>query len=108
MDVAVSSVKAATTFTVSGSIYISHPCETAGTAYSDIRQGGEVYVRIDGKTAAVGELGPGNPGYGTCTFIFVVQNVPAGEKFYELEVTRRGVTTYTEQQLRTAPELLLR
>jgi hypothetical protein len=35
----------------------------------------------------------------TCTFHFTVAKVPAGQKIYGVEVTRRGVTDVTEKEL---------
>ncbi|MEU4578946.1 hypothetical protein [Nonomuraea sp. NPDC023979] len=74
---------------------------TTGGGFDDIRQGAQVVVTdAAGKTIALGELSAGswkrNVG---CIFLFNVEDVPAGEKFYGVEVSHRGRVQYTAGQL---------
>lgn len=78
-----------------------------GGGYDDIRQGAQVVVSDSaGKTVALGQLGAGSWKRGVgCIFLFTVADVPAGEKFYGLEVSHRGRVQYTAAQLAAPVEL---
>ncbi|WP_326644568.1 hypothetical protein OIE67_25690 [Nonomuraea fuscirosea] len=105
------------TQTVSGSVLVrgSSPqvltenelaCTTGG-GYDDIRQGAQVVVTdAAGKTIALGQLGAGGWKRDVgCSFLFTVPEVPAGEKFYGIEVSHRGRVQYTAEQMTTPIEL---
>jgi len=96
-------------FEASGSLMFSPGCGYAGDGgYSDIRQGAAVTVKdAAGKTLALSQLGAGVPDGSACRFDFTVSDVPAGEKFYGVEVSRRGVVQYTEDQMRAGVTLSL-
>ncbi len=76
------------------------PCQTGGS-YADIQPGATVTVSdASGKTLALGALGDGTQdGASNCKVPFTVTGVPAGEKFYGVEVTHRGRLQYTAEQL---------
>lgn len=75
-------------------------CAGSG-GYDDLAEGAQVTVSdAAGKTIALGELGPGKvvsagDVVGGCQFRFTVKDVPAGQKFYGVEVSHRGVVRYT-------------
>jgi hypothetical protein len=78
-----------------------------GGGFDDLREGTQVVVTdAAGKTIALGQLGAGswkrNVG---CIFLFTVPDVPAGEKFYGLEISHRGRVQYTAAQLAAPVEL---
>ena len=59
--------------------------------YSDISTGAQVRVSDGaGEVIAVGELQPSGYDFGSCEFTFAVTRVPAGERFYEIEVSHRA------------------
>jgi hypothetical protein len=60
--------------------------------YSDITGGTAVTVyNAAGTVLSQGALGTGRPaGMGTCVFSLSAESVPAGEKFYLVEVSHRG------------------
>ncbi|MDX3110160.1 hypothetical protein [Nonomuraea angiospora] len=80
---------------------------TTGGGYNDIRQGAQVVVTdAAGKTIALGQLGAGSWKRDTgCIFLFTVADVPAGEKFYGIEVSHRGRVQYTAAQVSAPVEL---
>lgn len=95
--------------TVSGTVTVTATTFTLGTntcagagGYDDIRNGAQVVVTdATGKTLALGELADGRPdgahsrgGPNVCRWTFTVDGVPAGETFYGIEVTHRGVVQY--------------
>lgn len=105
------------TFTASGTLTlaqtafvsdISAPCE-GKDGYADIRQGTQVKISDgSGKVIAIGTLGAGKGSsilgdtYSRktithCTFAFEVEDVPAGEAIYGVEVSRRGVINFTAE-----------
>lgn len=74
---------------------------TSLSGYDDIAAGTQVVISdASGDTVAVGQLREGKPTAAACAFSFKVNNVPAGSKFYKLEVGKRGGLQYTEKQLR--------
>jgi hypothetical protein len=103
------------TFTVSGTMTVEamrfpgdvptpgSPCR-AKSGHGDIEEGTQVAVLRDaGGTLALGQLGDGRAGgplNDFCLFPFTVQDVPAGEGFYKIEIGRRGALRYAEEQLR--------
>ncbi|MGW3594994.1 hypothetical protein [Streptomyces sp. NPDC005167] len=59
--------------------------------YDDIAQGTSVTVYdAAGGVAATGSLGESQYSVGACAFIVTVDDVPKGEKFYQVEVSHRG------------------
>ncbi len=99
----------AATFTVRGTVAVDagnevvrdgEPCSGVG-GYDDMRQGAPVAITADdGKTLALGKLEEGRFTPGRCTFKFAVGEVPAGHKFYGVEVGHRGVIKETEEDVR--------
>ncbi len=75
-------------------LYSSYGYSTCGGSggYSDITTGTAVTVyNAAGTVLSQGALGTGRPeGSGTCVFSLSAPNVPAGEKFYLVEVSHRG------------------
>lgn len=82
------------TFTVQGTLRVTG-CSSAG--YDDIYVGSEMRI-VDGagETLAVGAI---DGERSSCLFTFRIENVPIGEKFYEIRITHRGGPTYTEEEL---------
>ncbi|WP_051365092.1 hypothetical protein [Rhodococcus sp. JG-3] len=97
------------TFTVAGSMSltkgsgwdsISTGCVGDG-GYDDIRSGAAIKISDEsGTVLATGRLEGGQIDSGMCTFPFMVDGVPAGEAFYEIEVSHRGGLTYDEAEMR--------
>lgn len=83
-------------------------CEGTG-GYSDITSGATVVVAdAAGKTLALGDLLVSKlADSSTCIFGFTVDGVPAGKKFYGIEVSHRGFVQFSEAQLKGAPALSL-
>jgi hypothetical protein len=79
------------TFTLYSGGYGYNTCGGSG-GYSDITTGTAVTVyNAAGTVLSQGALGTGRPeGAGTCVFSLAAPNVPAGEKFYLVEVSHRG------------------
>jgi hypothetical protein len=79
------------TFTLNSTGYSSSTCNGSG-GYSDITTGTAVTVyNAAGTVLSQGALGTGHSdGIGTCVFSLAAPNVPAGEKFYLVEVSHRG------------------
>lgn len=82
-----------------------NPAECWGRGgYDDIREGVNVTVTDpEGKVVALGELAKGLPVIiddraNSCLFRFEVE-VPAGLKFYGIEVSHRGVIQFTQDEL---------
>lgn len=115
-------VNAATphTFATSGTLSISatgydggtndgDACHTTG-GFTDIQPGAQVVVTDDtGKTVAVGELGDGkvvSAGL-ACQFPLKISDIPAGAKFYKVEISHRTGPEYTEKELRAGLDLSL-
>jgi hypothetical protein len=72
----------------------------SGLGYDDIHEGTSVTVRDEsGKTVAIGRLQRGDCSGGGCVYPFVVEDVPVGSKFYEVEVSHRGGVTFSRQDL---------
>lgn len=93
--------------TVRGEISVSNTngeadaCAIPG--YEDVREGANVTVTdASHKTIALGSLGAGHSdGFQlSCIYRFVVTDVPAGLKFYGVEVSHRGSLQYTDAQLK--------
>lgn len=114
LDSAVASVQqaaeAAATFTMNGGLVLYDVDTTrAGCfpelGYSDIGFGTVVTVSdATGRKIAVGRLDFGingqadGRGPGTCVFAFTIPDVPAGSKFYDVEVAHRGAVTFTQDE----------
>lgn len=79
------------TFTLNSGGYGYSTCGGSG-GYSDISPGTAVTVyNAAGTVLSQGALGTGRPnGAGSCVFTLSAPNVPAGEKFYLVEVSHRG------------------
>jgi hypothetical protein len=77
--------------------------------YSDIHAGTQVTIAdAAGSVVGTGRLGTGTASSSTtCEFTFTVADVPAGEDFYRLTISRRGTMTYTAEELEAGPELSL-
>lgn len=105
------------TFHLGGSLFLdgSNDAVTSGGAgacqgyggYSDLTEGAPVTVRSPENTIlAVGELTrsrlqpAGTYSDAVCWFLISVPEVPDGEKFYQVEVSRRGSITLTPEQAR--------
>ncbi|WP_051727997.1 hypothetical protein [Nocardia brasiliensis] len=74
-------------------------CEGSG-GYSDIRQGTRVVLTNEsGTTIGVSSLEKGSKDGSDCMFLWTMLDVPATEKFYTLEIARRGELTYTRKDL---------
>jgi hypothetical protein len=103
------------TFTVSGTFKLVDEDANSETVcngpegYTDITDGAEVVVSdASGKTLGIGMLSnPSASGSDTCNFTFTVKNVPAGKKFYGIEVTHRGTVKETEAAMKAGPALEL-
>jgi hypothetical protein len=103
------------TFAVTGEVKIGGRVSADGEGCGSLRGGAEVrIVNGDGSLLGVGELG--GPAYdGTaqaalvtpvaCSFPFTIDDVPAGEKFYEVTVDDRKAGTYSEDEIREPLEL---
>lgn len=77
--------------------------------YDDMYGGQTVVVKdAAGAVVAMGALNRGEAVTDRrCVFSFTVAGVPQGSQFYTVEVSRRGQTNYTEQQLRAPVNLIL-
>jgi hypothetical protein len=76
-------------------------CAMTG-GYSDIREGAQVVVTdAASKTIALGQLSYGSwdQNDARCIFLFSVTEVPAGHRFYGIEVSRRGRLQYTAEEI---------
>lgn len=86
--------------------YPGTPC-TGGVGYDDIAQGTDVVVRdAAGKVIGTGQLGAGSVRGTYCVFWFTVSEVPQ-ETFYGVEISHRGVMTYTADQVKRPLEVAL-
>lgn len=95
----------ARTFTLEGSLTLvdaygtSSSCATYG-GYSDIAPGADVTVRdAEGTVVASGALQSGRMSGAGCRFPFAIADVPGGSAFYQVEVTHRGLVTFTADEL---------
>lgn len=72
-------------------------CSGSG-GYDDISEGAQVVVTdAESKRVAIGRLNRGEPGqYQTCSFPFVVKDVPSGKGPYGIEVSNRGEVAFDE------------
>lgn len=89
---------------------ISGGTSCSGTAgYDDIREGTQVVIRDEtGTTVGVGQLEAARSlGTTTCVFSFTVNGVEAGADFYEVEVSRRGGITFSQEELEQGVGLTL-
>lgn len=77
--------------------------------YDDMDVGAQVTIRnAKGETVAVGALDEGRPeGRGTCIFPFTVEDVPAGESIYSVEVSHRGEISFKEEDAEVGLSLSL-
>lgn len=83
-----------------GSYQSGGQCEGSG-GYSDIRVGTQVRISdATGKILAIGALDWASHHPGECVFTFTVRGVPSGEDFYQIEVSHRGLLTYSETEMR--------
>ncbi|MBN6036484.1 hypothetical protein [Amycolatopsis sp. 195334CR] len=72
-------------------------CRGSG-GYSDIRAGASVTVYgASGNVVGDGSLGPGKSASSSCSYSLMVEDVPDGEKFYQVEVSHRGKITVTAE-----------
>lgn len=107
-------------FAISGAITLGstdYDSEADGSCvgtggYDDLQPGGQVVVTDPaGTTVAVGQITDGqveedDNGIHSCRLTFQVTDVPAGKKFYGVEVTNRGRLQYSEDEVqRTHLEL---
>ncbi|RZT84913.1 hypothetical protein EV383_1771 [Pseudonocardia sediminis] len=76
---------------------------TTWRGFFDVRAGTAVTVRdSSGAIVAVGQLAPATVGgYGSCTFPFMLEDVPLSD-FYTVEVGRRGEVTATAADVTSA------
>ena len=112
-----SAAAASNAFTVNGQLSVSGEGGSSAGAecfpsdgYDDIAEGTSVVVMdAAGKTVAIGKLGAGETGSYllSCNFKFKVTGVPAGAKFYKVEVSHRGAVQYTEKQMHQTLDLSL-
>ncbi|MFF2536946.1 hypothetical protein [Streptomyces cyaneofuscatus] len=94
------------TFTLTGAFALTDGATEAGDdgcagtgGYDDIAEGASVTVYNGaGEIAATGSLGTATYAAGICLFDVSVDNVPKGEKFYQVEVSRRGKVQLTAKQ----------
>ncbi|MFF0245027.1 hypothetical protein ACWEU6_37065 [Streptosporangium sandarakinum] len=92
----------------------SQTCRTAG-GYTDIKEGAQVVITdAASRTIALGALEAGefempNGSWAArrCVFPFSLSNVPAGQKFYGIEVSHRGRLQYTAEQITNSLQLTL-
>lgn len=69
--------------------------------YADLKAGAAVTIYDDaGKVIGSGGLDQGEIAGKTCSFDFIVPDVPTGGGFYQYEVTHRGKLTATEAEAR--------
>ena len=104
------------TFTVNGAMVLvddsagytqGEACSGLG-GYDDIDKGTDVVVKdAAGKTVALGSLKAGKGLDGECAFLFTVNDVPDGLKFYGVEISHRGTVQYTQAQMKKGPTLSL-
>jgi hypothetical protein len=94
---------AAKSFALTGSMtlkqasFASGPCSGTG-GYSDIGEGASVTVYDGGgQVVATGALEAGRRVGLNCEFGVWVANVPAGPKFYQVEVSHRGKVTLSAE-----------
>lgn len=86
---------------------------SGSSGYDDISSGAQVTISdAGGKTIALGELRDGELISDgelavACQFPFTVRRVPAGKKFYGVEVSHRGVVRYTSQDAHDRVRLTL-
>ncbi|QZH61836.1 hypothetical protein K1X22_09080 [Mycolicibacterium farcinogenes] len=82
-------------------------CAGSG-GYSDITPGAPVTVSDEAGTLLAKSTFDGSVGGpGWCALSFSVKDVPAGSKFYRVEVARRGDMSYTEEEARALVSLTL-
>lgn len=93
--------------TLNAALTGTHDCGGVG-GYSDIKEGAQVVISDDaGKTLTISHLTAGQtPEQKTglnndCVFGFTAQ-VPAGKRFYGVQVTHRGVVKMAEAELPSA------
>jgi hypothetical protein len=76
--------------------------------YSDIGPGAAVTISDEsGKLLAKGSIEGSYAQAGSCVLTFKVFDVPAGAKFYKLEVSHRGEMSYTEAEARSGIQVSL-
>ncbi|MFJ2568935.1 hypothetical protein ACIOYT_00745 [Streptomyces halstedii] len=94
------------TFTLEGSFTLTDGARRVGEdncrgtgGYDDIAEGTSVTVYdATGGVAATGQLGKSVYTAGLCLFLVSVENVPKGEKFYQVEVSHRGKVQMTAEE----------
>ncbi|MCZ4552216.1 hypothetical protein [Gordonia rubripertincta] len=102
---------APTAFTLDGSISLSDSITTYGLpsafecageeGHDDIGPQSSVTVSDEtGDIIATGDVVSSSGGSSGCTLSFTATDVPAGKKFYKVEVSHRGGLTYTEDEAR--------
>ncbi|MGZ4513357.1 MAG: serine/threonine-protein kinase, partial [Mycobacterium sp.] len=76
--------------------------------YLDIGPGAAVtVVNETGKLVAKGVIESSYGQQGSCLFLFRVNDIPGGQRFYRVQVTQRGETSYTEAEARAGIHLIL-
>jgi len=86
------------TLTLTDALTADSSCLGQGD-YADIRPGTGVTVRdAAGLVIGLGTLEASTSTPGRCFYPFSVQEVPAGMKFYSVEIARRGAFQYTEEE----------
>ncbi|MFE9949307.1 hypothetical protein ACFYRJ_17450 [Streptomyces sp. NPDC005531] len=88
------------TFTLTDGALRTDDTSCRGTrGYDDIAEGTSVTVYdAAGKVAATGSLGKSSYTLGICEFKVTVDDVPKGEKFYQVEVSHRGKVQMTAKE----------
>jgi len=85
-------------------------CEGTG-GYDDLAPGAQVVLTdASNRTLAIGSVGYGTGsvlGDKTCTLPFEVDKVPAGKKFYGLQIGHRSAVQYTEAEIKDGPALTI-
>jgi len=76
--------------------------------YLDIGPGAAVTVANEtGRLVAKGNIQSSYGQQGSCLFLFKVNDVPGGDKFYRVQVAQRGETSYTEAEAKAGIHLVL-
>lgn len=93
--------------TTSSGLPSGFSCAGSG-GYSDLSPTAAVKVSDEsGTLLAKGQMIGSSGSSGSCTFDFLVTDVPRGIKFYEVEISHRGGLTYTEAEAEEGLSLTL-
>lgn len=99
------------TFTITGTISLGSSVTVSLTpgfacegsrGYSNIGPNSPVTVKDEtGTLVATGDMiGSTRPSTSRCLLEFAIDEVPAGKKYYLVEIARRGELSYTEEEAR--------